>query len=389
MSATSAARILVVDDAVDIATILTLTLRRAGFVVATAADGVDALERLAGEVPDLIVLDVMMPRLDGLEMLQRIRASPVTAAIPVLLLSARTQVADRLAGFDRGADDYLAKPFDPGEVVARVRSLLKRTEQARLTRPLLSLLGMWASAEGLARLGRDLETAREIQSRLIPVIPAHLAGLQAGALLRPSMVVGGDFFDVVPMGERIGVAVGDVSGKGISAALLMVMVRTLLREIASPLSEPADVLARLNASLCRDMPPSMFVTMVLAALDPARQGWVCLANGGHPDAILLHPRQRVQEVAVEGCILGAFPEARFSQRELELSPESTLLLVTDGILEGADANGHRPGLAGLTPLLETLQLRSLPELIEGLVGDALMRGGAALRDDVTVVALRH
>jgi CheY-like chemotaxis protein len=389
VSAPPAGRILIVDDAPDIATVLTLTLRRAGFAVATASDGVDALEQIAAEVPDLIVLDVMMPRLDGLETLQRIRANPVTAAIPVLLLSAKTQVADRLAGFERGADDYLAKPFEPGEVIARVGSLLRRSEAARLTRPLLGLLGGWASAEGLARLGRDLETAREIQSRLIPPIPERLAGLQAAAALRPSMVVGGDFFDVVPMGPRLGVAVGDVSGKGISAALLMVMVRTLLREVASARSEPAEVLARLNASLCRDMPAAMFVTMALAVLDPARPGWVGLASGGHPAALLLHPGRPVQEIGVEGTILGAFPEARFHQRELVLSPGSTLLLMTDGILEGAGTGGMRAGLAGLVPRLEGLQHRSLPELVEGLVGDALTRGGEPPRDDVTVVALRR
>jgi CheY-like chemotaxis protein len=147
---------------------LTLTLRRAGFVATAAVDGVDALEKLAAEAPDLIILDVMMPRLDGLETLHRVREDPATATLPVVLLSAKTQISDRLAGFEHGADDYVAKPFDPSEVVARVRSLLIRTEQARLTRPLLSLLGAWASAEGLAQLGRDLETAREIQSRLIP-----------------------------------------------------------------------------------------------------------------------------------------------------------------------------------------------------------------------------
>lgn len=385
----SAARILVVDDEVDIGTILKVTLHRAGFLVTTAVDGIDALEKLTAEVPDLIMLDVMMPRLDGLETLRRIREDPSIAAVPVVLLSAKTHVPDRLAGFERGADDYIAKPFDPGEVIARVHSLLKRTEQARLTRPLLSLLGAWASAEGLARLGHDLETAREIQSRLIPTIPARLAGLQAGAVLKPSMVVGGDFFDVVPMGERIGVAVGDVSGKGISAALLMVMVRTLLREIASTLREPADVLARLNASLCRDMPPSMFVTIALAVLDPAREGWLCLASGGHPSALVLRAGQPVAQIGVEGSILGAFADARFDQVELGLAAGSTLLLVSDGILEIPDAQGRRPGLAGLAALLEKVPDRPPIELAETIVEDALVRSGAILRDDVTVVALRR
>ncbi len=191
------------------------------------------------------------------------------------------------------------------------------------------------------------------------------------------------------MDERIGVAVGDVSGKGISAVLLMVMVRTLLREIASTLREPADVLARLNASLCRDMPPSMFVTIALVVLDPACEGWLCLASGGHPSALVLRAGQPVAEIGAEGSILGAFADARFDQVEVGLAAGSTLLLVSDGILEIPDAQGRRPGLAGLAALLEKVRDRPPVELAETIVEDAVVRSGAVLRDDVTVVALRR
>jgi sigma-B regulation protein RsbU (phosphoserine phosphatase) len=132
----------------------------------------------------------------------------------------------------------------------------------------------------------------------------------------------------------------------------------------------------------------MFVTMALAVLDPARPGRVSLASGGHPPAFVLAPPRPVQEIAVEGDILGAFPEARFHQRELALAPGSTLLLMTDGLLEGAGVGGSRTGLPGLRPLLEALQERPLPGLVEGLVGVAPGRGGVP-RDDVTVVALRR
>src|SRR5436189_839480 len=247
-------RILVVDDEVDISTVLSVTLRRAGFDVQTAGDGIEAIESIHREPPDLVILDVMMPRADGLETLKRIREHGPTVNLPVIMLSAKAQLADKIRGFDRGADDYVAKPFEPSEMLVRVQSLLKRTALARLTAPLLGVLGEWSSTEGVAQLTRDLETARDIQARLTPPVPPSIAGLEAGAVLRPSTMVGGDFFDILPMGERIAVAVGDVSGKGIPAALLMVMVRTLLREIARGLSEPADELARPNAARCRDMP---------------------------------------------------------------------------------------------------------------------------------------
>jgi serine phosphatase RsbU (regulator of sigma subunit) len=215
----------------------------------------------------------------------------------------------------------------------------------------MSVLGDWFTAERMAQFGRDVEAARDIQERLMPPVPPTIAGLEAGAVLRSSTVVGGDFFEIVPMGERTGVAVGDVSGKGIPAALQMVMVRTLLREIARGLSEPAEVLTRLNVSLRLDMPPSLFATLVLAVLDPTQPGRVTLSSGGHPDPVLF--RAGGEPAAVDmgaacGPVLGVFDDSVFEQTALTLeAPGDALILVTDGILEAQDQDGRRPGRAAL------------------------------------------
>jgi phosphoserine phosphatase RsbU/P len=389
----AAARILVVDDEADINTILSVTLRRAGYEVVSAADGVEAVEAIRGHPPDLVLLDVMMPRVDGFETLRRIREHGPTTHTPVIMLTAKGTLADRMKGFERGADDYVAKPFEPAEIVARVQAVLKRTAQARVVRPLLNVLGDWFTADRMAQLGRDLEAARDIQQRLLPPVPARVAGLEAGAVLRSSTVVGGDFFDLLPMGERIGVAVGDVSGKGIPAALLMVMVRTLLREIARDRAEPAEVLARLNASLCRDMPPSMFVTVVLAVLDPAEPGRVVLAAGGHPDPVVVRAAGGAAVAALGeagGPVLGVFPDSEFGQTALSLgAPGDTLVLLTDGILEGPAADGQRPGLAALLPALERERAAGAQALAERLSADVLGRAGARMPDDMTVFVLRR
>jgi sigma-B regulation protein RsbU (phosphoserine phosphatase) len=387
------ARILVVDDEADINTILSVTLRRAGYEVISAADGVEALEVIHLHAPDLILLDVMMPRADGLEALRRIREHGPTAHTPVIMLTAKGALADKMKGFERGADDYVAKPFEPAEVLARVQALLKRTAQSRVVRPLLSVLGDWFTAEHLAQFGRDLEAARDIQQRLLPLVPARVAGLDAGAVLRSSTIVGGDFFDIFPMGERLGVVVGDVSGKGIPAALLMVMVRTLLREIARDLAAPAEVLTRLNASLCRDMPPSMFVTLVLAGLDPADPGRVVLAGGGHPEPVVIRA-DRGAEVAslgaAGGTVLGVFDDSAFEQVELTLpAPGDTLLLLTDGIVEAQSEDGRRPGMSALLPLLERERALSAQALADRLTADVLERAGSRLQDDMTVFVLRR
>jgi len=389
-AAERAPTVLVVDDEADISTILTLTFRRAGFQVTTARDGLEALEALEQALPDAVILDVMMPRLDGYETLRRIREQPRTRELPVIMLTAKSRVADRMRGFDHGADDYVGKPFEPPEILARVRSVLKRGALSRLASPLVGPLGDWFSAEGLAQLGRDLETAREIQTRLLPVVPPSLTGLDAAAMLRPSTVVGGDFFDIVPMPDRVAVAVGDVSGKGIPAALLMVMTRTLLREIARGEAQPAEVLTRLNASLCRDMPPSMFVTLALAVLDPARVGEVRLALAGHPPPVRVS-RGGAAAVSPGGLPLGAFETAAYDEQDVALGPGDALVLYSDGAIETEGGDGRRPGLAGLCEALaagpEVAAAGRAAELCARVT--ALAGGGVAkrLRDDLTVFVL--
>jgi sigma-B regulation protein RsbU (phosphoserine phosphatase) len=385
----SAPRILVVDDEADISTVLSVTLRRAGFEVQTAGDGVEAIETIRREPPDLVILDVMMPRADGLETLKRIREHGPTVDLPVIMLSAKAQLADKIRGFDRGADDYVAKPFEPSEMLVRVQSLLKRAALARITAPLLGVLGEWSSTEGVAQLARDLEAARDIQSRLAPPVPPTLAGLEAGAVLRPSTMVGGDFFDILPMGERIGVAVGDVSGKGIPAALLMVMVRTLLREIGRGVAEPAEALARLNASLCRDMPPSMFVTMVLAVLFPGRGGRVALASAGHPEPVLVRAGAAPRTVPVGGMMLGVFEEAAFEEADVDLESGDSLILLTDGVIEAPVANGSRPGLDRVLKALDRSRHLTAQAQAEALTAEVLADATGRMRDDMTAVILKR
>ena len=385
----SPSRILVVDDEIDISTVLSVTLRRAGFDVRTAGDGVEAIESIRQDPPDLVILDVMMPRADGLETLKRIREHGPTTHLPVIMLSAKTQLADKIRGFERGADDYVAKPFEPSEMLVRVQSLLKRTALARLTAPLLGVLGDWSSAEGVAQLTRDLEAARDIQARLAPPVPATLAGLEAGAVLRPSTMVGGDFFDILPMGERIAVVVGDVSGKGIPAALLMVMVRTLLREIARGLSEPAEVLARLNTSLCRDMPPSMFVTLALGVLFPGRVGRVALASAGHPEPILVRRGAAPKPVTVGGMILGVFEEALFEESEVDLEPGDSLVFMTDGVIEAPAADGKRVGLDRVLQTLERSRAESAQRQADALTAEMLTGNTGRIADDMTAFVLKR
>ncbi len=128
-----ATRILVVEDDPDIADLIARYLEKAGFLVDRAANGRDALQAIGVRTPDLVVLDLMLPQIAGLEVCRRLRSDPRTAAIPVIMVTARAEASDRIVGLELGADDYVTKPFSPGELVARVRALLRRVQRARET----------------------------------------------------------------------------------------------------------------------------------------------------------------------------------------------------------------------------------------------------------------
>src|SRR5574337_379643 len=380
------AKILVVDDNPDNVELARAVVESAGYATATAADGIEALEYVKASLPDLILLDVMMPRLDGLGVLQALRNNPATSQIPVIMLTAKAAVADRVAGLQLGADDYVPKPFSGEELLARIHTLLKRSEKLRYLNPLMGVLGDWFSARGVERLSRELEVAREIQMSLLPKVPPPTQGIELGAVLHSSETVSGDFYDFLPLPDgTLGVTVGDVSGKGIPAALLMIMVRTLFRVTAADGEPPARVLSRINRYLCRDIPSSMFVTMFFCRVGPGRQ--LVYGDAGHVKPVLLRKGAPPRTLEAEGTVLGVMEDAEFDERALELHPGDLLALFTDGVVESIGSDGRMLGLDGLNALLEANRDRPPQAIAEAIAGE-VMKGPGPLRDDLTLVVLR-
>ena len=171
--------------------------------------------------PDLVLLDIMMPGIDGYEVCRRLRAAEATREMPVMFLSSLEDVQTRPAGFEAGGNDYLTKPFEVLEVKARVRSLLKAKAYADAVK---------------AAAARDLRIAREIQTGILPAnVAAQIqgTGLDVHAVLEPARQVGGDLYEVLRLGaDRVVVALGDVSGKGIPAALFMAVADDAAAQLA-------------------------------------------------------------------------------------------------------------------------------------------------------------
>jgi len=217
MKELSQCRVLIVDDVRSNVQLLAEALK-GEYRISVALDGESALKAVAASEPDIVLLDIVMPGLDGYEVLKRLRAEPATRDLPVMFLSSLEDVANKARGFELGANDYLTKPFEVLEVKARVRSLLKAKAYSDAVKAALEL---------------ELSIAREIQFGLLPsdlTVCAEGTSLDLHAILEPAQQVGGDLYLALRTApDRVFLAVGDVSGKGIPASLFMAVTMTLLR----------------------------------------------------------------------------------------------------------------------------------------------------------------
>jgi phosphoserine phosphatase RsbU/P len=369
-------RVLVVDDARANVDMLVAALRD-DYKLSVALDGESALRAVERSAPDLLLLDIVMPGIDGYEVCRRLRADPATRELPIMFLSSLDDVRDKARGFELGANDYLSKPFEILEVKARVRSLLKAKAFTDAIR---------------AAQDRDLAIAREIQMGLLPAGFAALGrdlGLDVGAAIEPARHVGGDLFEVLRVSpDRLVVAVGDVCGKGIPAALFMAVTVTLLRALARELEGPKAILERLNDELAAQNPRGMFVTMVCLEV---RGGRVTGANAGH-DAALLSGRSgsSLPVFPSSGTPLGLFPGREYASETLELAEGESLLLYTDGVSEATDAAKGQFGLERLQEHLAADAGSTAAGTVEGLLGAVrAFAGGAPQSDDITILVLRR
>ncbi len=377
MKELSECRVLIVDDVKANVDVLVRALS-ADYKLSVALGGQQALDAVLRSSPDLVLLDIVMPDIDGYEICRRLRATEATRELPIMFLSSLEDVKDKARGFEVGGNDYLTKPFEVLEVKARVRSLLKAKAYADAVK---------AAAE------RDLGIAREIQMGLLPASVARqiqASGLDVHAVLEPAMQVGGDLYEVLRLGpDRLLVAVGDVSGKGIPAALFMAVTMTLLRSLARQGLTPGEILRRLNDELLEQNPRGMFVTMQCMVFDLAAR-LVTGASAGHHAAIRVIPGQTPEPVFLSsGRVLGLMPAGDIPSETLQLRAGETLVLFTDGVSEAFDINQELFGDERLVAHLEDSAGDTARETTLGVL-EAVRRHatGAKQSDDITVVSVR-
>ncbi|TFH43531.1 MAG: response regulator, partial [Chrysiogenales bacterium] len=370
-------RILVVDDETVNLQVMVNYLSLEGYVVLTATSGPEALETVEREPIDLMLLDIMLPRLSGYEVCRMIRERHSLHDLPVLMLTARNKPGDIVYGLEAGANDYLTKPVDGRELLARVGALVSLKESAAL------------SSE-LSLIRRDIQIAHDIQKTVLSQDFPVIEGVEIGLCYEPMAQLGGDFYDVQMAGpDAVGILLADVSGHGIPAAFICAMLKVAYSFHIKDDLRPSELMKQVSSTMSH-YTGGQFITACYARIDLAARK-LSHASAGHWPLIIW--RKRKGRLIIESknrMPIGWAVEDEYPEVEADLDPGDRIILYTDGVIEARNDEDRMFGEEGFHALIRRHQdigaglfvkevLKSVREWTAG--GEE--RG---LGDDLTVLA---
>lgn len=385
-------KILIVDDEPFNVDCLEQELEDLNYDLISASNGVEALKKVESESPDLVLLDIMMPVMNGFDVLNCMKSNPGTRDIPVIVISANNDLQSVVQGIKLGAEDYLPKPFESVLLHARISSSL---EKKRL-RDIQQLY--------IKSLEREFEIARDIQASFLPAELPHVDGWEMDIYFKAAREVAGDFYDVflLPNG-KLACVVGDVCDKGIGAALFMTLFRSLIHSAfvidqlmgknnfaaSTPDAFLQKVLNFTNQYVSEVHSEScMFSTVFIGVFD-LQDGTLTYANCGNESPLVIENGNISNVLAPTGPVIGVIPGANFIVKETVLAKGQTLLAFTDGIPDALNTENISFGLERLRELLGKGE--SKPIAMLNSIGTQLscFIGQAKQFDDITVLAVQR
>jgi sigma-B regulation protein RsbU (phosphoserine phosphatase) len=373
MPADATPRVLVADDQLDVLLALRLLLRSAGLQVDDAASVTEVRARLDTAEYDLLLMDLNYARdttsgAEGLALLADVHARD--PLLPVLVMTGWGSIDTAVEAMRRGACGFVHKPWDNEALTVAIRREVEHGRALRSTH---------------RRAAREQLEAQAIQRALLPADLPRIAGCDVGARWQPAATFGGDLYDVTLLGDdRVAISIGDVSGKGLPAALLMANVQASVRACAALDQSPGAVMSRLNRDLSRNVALRRFVTLVVAIYDGAARRLI-YCNAGHPAPLLVRADESVVRLETGGTVLGAFEDSAFNEATIDIASGDRLVLFTDGITEAAQADGRQFGDEALLDVLHAPRGASA-----GAIADTVLHASSAFavdgfQDDATVL----
>jgi len=382
-------RILVVDDEPDLELLIRQKFRRqireGEYDFCFAHNGVEAFSALCADHNiDIVLTDINMPEMDGLTLLVKI--NELERVLKSVIISAYGDLDNIRTAMNRGAFDFLTKPIDFRDLEITIQ---------KTTSLITELKHAMAEHEQLEAIHHELDVAREMQQAILPRKFSPFDGHPTIALharMIPAKEVGGDFYDFFFINDdQMGIVIADVSGKGIPAAMFMMVSRTLLKAEAISGTAANECLAKVNNLLCEDNESSMFVTLFYGILN-TRTGEMQFSNAGHnPPFVLRRAARRVEFIEKSGGMaLGMFPDRKYTVRTMQFEPGDGLFLYTDGVTEADSVDNGFFLEERLRATLEKNQDAPARQLTEEVVREVKsFAAGAPQSDDITTLAVRY
>jgi serine phosphatase RsbU (regulator of sigma subunit) len=374
----SQSKVLVVEDHPVSRKMLEAMLRKS-YLVISAASGREAISLVEDVKPDLVLLDIEMPEMDGFQTLEILRQGVIDQAVPVIFLTAREDAESRDRGLEAGAVDYLTKPYDKQELSIKVKNHLALYE-ARKEIELKNRI-----------MAREMEMASQLQSSLLPAVLPSDENLDFSVVYRPVSKAGGDFYDLIAFSDSsIGFVQVDVSGHGVASAMIGAMFKMVFHSVSMRTNSPSALLAAINDQLFDVLPDSDFLTVFYGVINPETLD-LAFSNAGHPMPFLYRGSTgSIEELSSGGPLIGAFPAMEYDEGLTRVRPGDKILVFTDGVTETAK-HGESNEMYGVDRLKRIFLdhiARPGAEILRNIMTDLEQFGGSAVfEDDISMLLI--
>ncbi|HKS97562.1 MAG TPA: SpoIIE family protein phosphatase [Terriglobia bacterium] len=370
-----APRLLIADDQPDVLAALQLLLKGEGYQIRLVTSPAAVIESLEISNYDLLLMDLNYARdttsgREGLDLLARVQA--IDRTLPVVVMTAWSSVSLAVEAMRRGVRDFVQKPWENAQLLSTLETQIE-----------------WARAERERQRQEaiELEEAGDIERRLLPREIPPVPGCEISAAWQPARVVGGDYYDVLQLGEgQVGLCIADAIGKGFPAALLMSNLQAAVRAAGAATAQPRELSARLNREVSSHLAPGKFITLFYGLLDASRRR-LTYTNAGHNAPILMRRDGSHVRLEGSGAALGVFAGWDYEQDEVELASGDRLVLFTDGVSEAANPDGEEYGEERLLELLRENRHCGAAELEHKVMRAIHEFSSGTLRDDATLIVV--
>jgi serine phosphatase RsbU (regulator of sigma subunit) len=361
--------VIVIDDSKLNRAVVRNTLTKLGMEVVEARDGIEGLEILAQRRFDLVLVDIIMPNLDGFGFIERFKKRIENEFIPVILMTGSEDLNTKIKGLNIGADDYLIKPLNENELSARVNSLirLKKTHDELYEKNLL--------------IKKELDIAKKVQQFIIPRDFSYVSYPSINGRYLPIEDIGGDFFDCYKLGDDTGILIADVTGHGIPAAMVMTMSKMMFGLYAAQIDSPSVLLSRVNNELRKLILDNQYITAFYLIYDSEKRQ-IRFTNAGHARPLYFRRSSgKMLALDTDGLFVGIKDDTEYQEKTLNVEEGDRLFLYTDGITELKNSQREEFGEKRLARFIIDNAGESGASFCDGLLSEIKFFSGSELPND--------